>query len=141
MTDEQPEDQPAQTYWAVVLHPDGTFATEEHATLEELAARLKTLIDQDVSVSCFHGTRLPISKPPLRYLMAPTGNIALFNVPNAPEPDDSGYLGVDPIHMQDPPQLKMPNTKTTTPGNDEFFDDANDDVMGVFDGVLPDPDS
>ena len=129
-------------YFAVVLHSDGAFVTEQFDSVAALVARLRELVDKDVSVACFTGARLAISKPPLRYLMTPEGNHALFEVPQEPEPDDTGYLGVDPIHMEDPPQLKMP--QAARPGTDmpdEFFGDNNDNVIGVFDNVLPDPDS
>lgn len=130
------------SYFAVVLHSDGAFVTEQFDSITALVSRLRELVNKDVSVSCFAGARLAISKPPLRYLMTPDGNHALFEMPREPEPDDTGYLGVDPIHMGDPPQLKMPQgARPTTGAPDEFFDDSNDNVMGVFDNVLPDPDS
>lgn len=133
---------PPERFYAVVLHSDGVFATEEFDSVEAMVARLKSLVDQDVSVSCFGGTRLSISKPPLRHLLTPWGNHPLFEFPENLEPDDSGYLGVDPINMQDPPQLKMPQqSRAATGAPDDFFDDSNDSPMGVFDSVLPDPDS
>lgn len=129
-------------FYAVMLHSDGRFLTEEFDDVDALTTRLKTLIDQDVSVSCFMGARLPISKPPFRHLLTPWGARPLFDVPETLEPDDSGYLGVDPINLQDPPQLKMPAQNKPAPGApDEFFDDSEDKVLGVFDDVLPDPDS
>lgn len=129
-------------FYAVVLHSDGRFATEEFDDVDALSARLKTLIDQDVSVSCFMGARLPLSKPPFRHLLTPWGPRPLFDVPQTLEPDDTGYLGVDPINLQEPPQLKLPNQKRPGTGApDEFFDDSDDKVLGVFDDVLPDPDS
>lgn len=129
-------------FYVVVLHSDGRFSTEEFDDVDVLVARLKALIDQDVSVSCFQGSRLPISKPPFRHLLTPWGAKPLFDVPQELEPDDTGYLGVDPINLQDPPQLKMPNANRPAPGSpDEFFDDSEDKVLGVFDDVLPDPDS
>lgn len=142
ITPPPPETQAA--FFAVVLHSDGAFTTEQFSSVAALVARLRELVDKDVSVSCFSGTRLQISKPPLRYLMTPEENYALFEVPETPEPDDTGYLGVDPIHMGDPPQLKTsPAARAAAGPNtpDEFFDDSNDNVMGVFDNVLPDPDS
>jgi len=143
MADEsqEPVEQPDKFY-AVVLHSDGRFLTEEFDTADDLVERLKALTDQDVSVSCFMGARLPISKPPFRHLLTPWGAKPLFNVPATLEPDDTGYLGVDPINLQDPPQLKMPTQNRPAPGSpDEFFDDGDDKVLGVFDDVLPDPDS
>lgn len=141
---EEPQDavETPDKFYAVVLHSDGRFSTEEFADSDLLAARLKKLIDQDVSVSCFQGARLPISKPPFRHLLTPWGAKPLFDVPQELEPDDTGYLGVDPINLQDPPQLKMPPQSRAAPGApDEFFDDSDDKVLGVFDDVLPDPDS
>lgn len=141
MTDEKKDN---KTYYAVVLHPDGVFGVEKFDDIDALTTRLKTLIDHDVSVACFEGARLPISKPPFRHLQTSDGKwLPLFDI-NAKnlEPDDTGYLGVDPIIMQAPPQIKLgkgvPVTQNT---DDEFFDDTADNVLNVFDEILPDPDS
>jgi hypothetical protein len=69
--------------------------------------------------------------------------IPLFVLPEKLEEDDTGYLGVDPIHLADPPQLKVPQgTKQVPAGDDdEFFSDDSGGALGVFDSVLPDPDS
>lgn len=133
---------PPDKYYAVILQNDGVFVTEEFDSIDELVARLKQLVDKDVSVACFGGTRFAISKPPLRHLLTPWGNHQLFDMPTDLEPDESGYLGVDPIALQDPPQLKMPQQpRANTGASDDFFDDGNDGTLGVFDSVLPDPDS
>lgn len=129
-------------FYAVILHPDGSFATETFATVAELSARLKELVNRDVSVSCFKGARLSISKPPLRYLMTPDGNIPLFDTEPVIEPDDSGYLGVDPAHLEDPPQLSVPPVGRPVTSSDEFFsDDDEGAAINIFDNALPDPDS
>ena len=137
------EDKNANTlkFHAVVYSADGDITIESFETAEALAARLKALIDHDVSVFPFMGDRLYISKPPMRYLMTPSGNIPLFEVKKDNlEPDDTGYLGMDPIHFEDPPQIKVQPVKPASAA-DEFFDDNTDDTLGVFDSVLPDPDS
>jgi hypothetical protein len=128
-------------FYTVILHPDGSFGTETFASLAEMTERLKDLINRDVSVSCFKGTRLAISKPPLRYLMTPEGNIPLFSADVAIEPDDSGYLGVDPAHLEDPPQLSVPPVGRPTTASDEFFSDDDGETINIFDNALPDPDS
>lgn len=128
-------------FYAVILHPDGSFATETFPTVEEMTARIKELINRDVSVSCFKGARLNISKPPLRYLMTPDGNIPLFDTAPIIEPDDSGYLGVDPAHLEDPPQLSVPTAGKSVTQTDEFFSDDEGDTINIFDNALPDPDS
>ena len=135
------EPRPADLFYAVVLHADGTFATEQFESVELLAARLKELINHDVSVSCFTGARLHVSKPPMRYLITPAGNVPLFDTDPAIEPDDSGYLGVDPAHLEDPPQLTVPPVGRPTPATDEFFSDDEGDAINLFDNALPDPDS
>lgn len=127
-------------YHAVILQHDGNFVTETFATLPELATRLKTLIDKDVSVSCFKGTRLQISKPPYRYLITPDANIALWDVPETIEPDDTGYLGVDPAHLEGPPQIAQPQADPDTQP-DEFFSDDTIEARNIFDDALPDPDT
>lgn len=124
----------------VILTPDGEFKTEVFATLDELTARLTELIDKDVSVSCFAGIPLPISKPPFRHLMTPHGNKPLFAAPTDElEADATGYLGVDPIHVFPPASIQAP--VKARPAEDEFFDDEVSDTIDVFNRMLPDPDS
>lgn len=133
-----------EKFYAVILHPDGDFKVEAYDELAELVDRLKALIDKDVSVFSFAGVQLKISKPPFRHLLTPQGPQPLFDVPaGALEADDTGYLGVDATHLAPPPVLKTPNgSKALAPDGDEFFDDENNDTgLGVFDSVLPDPDS
>ena len=132
----------AVKYYAVVLHIDGTLAAEEFETEQELVARLKALVDRDVSVFSFSGSRLHISKPPFRHLLTAAGPIPLFDIPKENfEPDETGYLGVDPAHLEDPPEIKTPGVnKSSTPTN-EFFSDDDENVINVFDNILPDPDS
>lgn len=133
---------PLVKYYAVVLHIDGTLAAEEFETLQELVARLKALVDRDVSVFSFAGSRFHISKPPFRHLLTTDGPVPLFDIPKENlEPDETGYLGVDPAHLEDPPEIKTPSVnKSSTPTN-EFFADDDENVINVFDNILPDPDS
>jgi hypothetical protein len=126
-------------YHVVILHANGDFATESFPSAAALALRLRELIDRDVSVSCFKGARLKISKPPYRYLLTPDANIALYDVPENPEPDDTGYLGVDPVHLEGPPQIKSATINTAQP--DEFFSDDTHEIRNIFDDALPDPDA
>lgn len=133
---------PASKYYAVVLTADGDTRVEEYDSAAALAIRLKELIDRDVSVFPFFGQRCHISKPPFRYLMTPDANIALFDAPEDKlEPDESGYLGVDPVYFEGPPQVKMPAARNPDSPADEFFDDSTEDVAGIFDNILPDPDA
>jgi hypothetical protein len=135
------EDKKTPPCHVVIMTSDGDLNVETLPDLPALAVRLKELIDHDVSVFAFSGDRLHISKPPLRYLMTPEGNIPLFDVKvDNLEPDDTGYLGVDPIHLEKPPQIKIPAPKPVAAA-DEFFDDNSGDALGVFDSILPDPDS
>jgi hypothetical protein len=127
-------------FYAAILYPDGDYRVEQFDTAEELAAKLKSLIDKDVSVFNFAGVQLKVSKPPFRHLLTPWGSTPLFNAETNMEPDESGYLGVDPIHLAEPPQLSAPNASRAMP-DDDFFDDKDDNSLGVFDNVLPDPDS
>lgn len=132
----------ATRYFAVVLDSAGEFTTEAFDAPEQLVARLKTLINQDVSVACFSGAHMPVSKPPFRHLQLPDGTWApLFDIAvDKLEADTSGYLGLDPIVIQGPPQIKV--SKANLPnGDDDFFDDQPEDILGAFDEILPDPDS
>ena len=131
------------SFHAAVLQSDGTFGVESFARLEDLAARIKALIDRDVTVFAFSGDRLHISKPPFRHLLVPGGEpVPLFDLPQDLEPDETGYLGVDPINLQGPPEIKSVAGGKLSDTTDEFFSDDNGgNVMGVFDNVLPDPDS
>jgi len=129
------------SFHVAILSSQGTYFTESFETQEELVARLKTLVNQDVSVFAFRGERLKISKPPFRHLLIPgAAPVALFDVPAELEEDETGYLGVDPINQDEPPQLKVPQPGRA-PAAEPFFGDDDGDAMGVFDNVLPDPES
>lgn len=139
-----PAEAPETKFYLVILHPDGDLSLEEHDTLQELVGRIKALVNQDVSVFSFSGTQLRISKPPFRHLITPWGPQPLFELDDKNlEPDDTGYLGSDPIHLADPPVIKTPDaSKALTNSADDFFDDESDATgLGVFDSVLPDPDA
>lgn len=129
-------------FYAVILSPEGDFNVEEFDELEKLTARLKELINRDVSVFSFAGVRLNISKPPFRHLLTPWGNTPLFDIsPDSLEPDETGYLGVDPVHLEAPPEIKTPSAPKSSVNSGDFFSDEDDGSLNVFDGVLPDPDS
>lgn len=134
----------ALNYYAAVLKPTGEYQTHAFDTLEELVAFVRSLVDHDTSVFCFAGTQLKISKPPLRYLLTPWGPQPLFDAPDTDklEPDDTGYLGVDPVYFEDPPQIKMPQQRAPNSGTaDEFFSDDDSGGENIFDTILPDPDN
>jgi hypothetical protein len=129
-------------YYAVILSPEGDFRVEEFDTLEKLSARLKELVNRDVSVFSFAGVRLNISKPPFRHLLTPWGNMPLFDISaDSLEPDETGYLGVDPVHLESPPEIKTPSAPKSSVNSGDFFSDEDDGSLNVFDSVLPDPDS
>lgn len=133
---------PVNKYYAVILTAEGDTRVEEYESVAAMAVRLKELIDHDVSVFPFYGQRCYVSKPPFRYLMTPGANIALFDVQEDKlEPDDTGYLGMDPVYFEGPPQIKVQAPRSPDAKADEFFDDASDDVAGIFDNILPDPDA
>ena len=139
---DEPHSIETQRYYAAMLTADGEFKVEEFDNLEKLTARLKELVDRDVSVFSFAGTRLAISKPPFRHLLTPWGNLPLFDIKQDElEPDDTGYLGLDPIHLEAPPEIKSPTTSKSSVNSGDFFSDEDDGSLNVFDGVLPDPDS
>lgn len=128
------------SFHLAILQSDGGYFAEECETLDALVARVKELTNKDVTVFAFAGQRLKISKPPMRHLLVPGREpIPLFDLPTDFEEDDTGYLGVDPVNMDDPPQLRVPN-KSAPPAPDMFGDD-DDGGLDVFGGVLPDPDS
>jgi hypothetical protein len=128
-------------YYAAILSPEGDFTVEEFDALDKLAARLKELVDRDVSVFSFAGVRLAVSKPPFRHLLTPWGNLPLFDIQKDNlVPDETGYLGVDPVHLEAPPEIKTPASKSSV-NSGEFFSDDDDGTLNVFDSVLPDPDS
>jgi hypothetical protein len=129
-------------FYAAILHADGTYTVEEFIELAQLVARVTALIDHDVSVFSFAGTRLQISKPPFRHLLTPWGPQPLFAPPAENlEPDETGYLGLDPIHLEGPPEIKAAQSPKGNAQSDEFFQDDDDNVLNVFDNALPDPDS
>jgi hypothetical protein len=75
-------------------------------------------------------------------LLTPTGPVPLFDI-NADklEPDDTGYLGVDPAYLETPPEIKVPGVRTASTPTDEFFSEDDENTLNVFDNILPDPDS
>lgn len=135
------ENRAADLFHVVILHPDGAFSAEVFDTVDALANRLKTLINHDVSVACYQGHRINISKPPMRYLMTPDGNVPLFDTDVPVEPDETGYLGVDPAHLEEPPQLGVPTAQKPGVAPDEFFSDDDGETINIFDNALPDPDN
>jgi hypothetical protein len=140
-TDKQPAK--GTKFYAVILHANGDFGVETFDALDNLVNRIKALVDKDVSVFSFSGHLLPVSKPPFRHLLTPWGPKPLFDLqPDELEIDDTGYLGADPIHLSDPPALKQPRAPGAIENADDmFFDDAEDQSIGAFDDVLPDPDN
>ena len=66
VTNMSDEPQP-QLFHVSILHADGTFGVESFMTVDEAAARLRELINKDVSVAFFKGVRLNVYKPPKRY--------------------------------------------------------------------------
>jgi hypothetical protein len=134
-------DLPDIKFYAAILHSDGDYSVEQFDTADALASRLKELIDKDVSVFNFAGTQLKISLPPFRHLLTPWGAKPLFAVNTTDlEPDESGYLGVDLIHLTDPPALQTPKQSNAI-SDDDFFENKEDTSFGVFDDILPDPDN
>lgn len=128
-------------FYAAVLTPDGTYTVQEFGTLDALQAHLAELVDRDVTVFSFAGVQLKVSKPPFRHLLTPWGAKPLFTVPTENfEEDTSGYLGLDPVHLEGPPQVRVPPSKPSSAG-DEFFSDDGDNVTNIFDTILPDPDN
>ena len=128
------------SFHLAVLQPDGSYFTESFDTLPALVTRLKELVDKDVSVFSFVGPRMHISKPPFRHLLTPWGNHALYDVPDALEPDNTGYLGVDPIGLSAPAEIK-PTAQFRQQHTQDIFSDDGGVGLNVFDDVLPHPDS
>lgn len=142
--DAKEKEENTSKFYAVILHPDGDFKVEAYDDLAALVTRLKELVDKDVSVFSFSGVQLKLSKPPFRHLLTPWGPQALFDIQTDKfEEDNTGYLGVDPVHLAGPPVLKSPDvSKELGQDADEFFDDDSSETgLGVFDSVLPDPDN
>jgi hypothetical protein len=146
MADEQqqPEQPKIDTvrFYAAILTPEGSYTVQDFETLEELQTRIADLVDKDVTVFSFAGVQLKVSKPPFRHLLTPWGAKPLFTVPTENfEEDTTGYLGLDPVHFEAPPQVRVPTAKQSSAAGDEFFSDDGDNVTNIFDTILPDPDN
>lgn len=128
-------------FYAVVLNAAGDYFVETFNTLEDLQARMAALVDSDVSAFSFVGQQLKVSKPPYRHLLTPWGDKPLFSIPETLEPDESGYLGADPAHLEAPPEIQTNRRPGMASGDEEFFPEDNDNTFNVFDRMLPDPDS
>lgn len=132
---------PELKFYAAVLTADGDYTVHTFDTLEALTAQVAELVDKDVTVFSFVGQQLKVSKPPFRHMLTPWGPKPLFAIPETLEPDDTGYLGVDPIHLESPAELPAPRNINKAESGDEFFSDDDDNVLDVFNKILPDPDS
>jgi hypothetical protein len=132
-----------QQYHVAILQATGDFGVESFDTLEQLTARIKELLNTDVYVACFHGARVMISKPPMRYLMLADAKVPLFDVPALEnlEPDDTTYLGADPAILEGPAEIALPQKPKASEDSENFFSDDTDGIVNVFDSILPDPDS
>lgn len=141
--EEKNDNKKSSAFYAAVLDSDGTYSVREFATVEDLRNELRELLGHDVSVFCFQGVRLKISKPPLRYLMTPDGNHPLFDPPGDEiEEDTTGFLGMDPANFEEPPEIKQPVSRSRgSSAADEFFSDDDADGDNIFDSILPDPDT
>jgi hypothetical protein len=128
-------------FYAAVLTATGEYTVQTFDTLDALTARVAELVDRDVTVFSFVGQQLKVSKPPFRHLLTPWGAKPLFAIPENLEPDDTGYLGVDPVHLESPPELPTAKNINKAESGDEFFSDDDDNVLDVFNKILPDPDS
>lgn len=84
------------TYILAIVPETGVLRHETFSDESELVLRLRALEDsgEEISISISVGYRLQISKPPLRYLVAPWGRTPLFD-PLAEELtlEDDGFLG------------------------------------------------
>lgn len=79
-----------------LLPESGIMRHESYTDEVALAARIRELLntDEEVAVSLSFGFRLGISKPPLRYLVTPWGNLPLFDpLPAQLDIEDDGFLG------------------------------------------------
>lgn len=129
-------------YYAAILTADGDYTVQDFDTLEALQARLIELIDRDVTVFSFAGVQLKVSKPPFRHLLTPWGAKPLFAAPTDNfEEDSSGYLGLDPVHLEAPPAVNVAPPRAPSGAGDEFFSDDSDSATNIFDTILPDPDN
>tara|TARA_Y100001973_G_C5204622_1_gene340537 strand:- start:1814 stop:2194 length:381 start_codon:yes stop_codon:yes gene_type:complete len=84
----KPESNEAPLYYLVIYAETGNPAIESYTSIEEMAERLKTLINEDVTVLPFCGRRLYISEGSMKFLWddGHSPPIPLFTVPT---PDDS----------------------------------------------------
>jgi hypothetical protein len=126
-------------YYAAVLTATGALETRSFDTPEMLVEYLRELVDHDVSVACFAGTKLGVSKPPFRHLITPWNAYPLFAAQsNNFEEDTSGYLGLDPVHLEAPPTIAVQPSRSSVV-EDEFFSDGDDEAIDIFSSRLPEP--
>ncbi len=109
------------SYLLTVVPEDGILRFENLATEDELKFRIRQLLDsgEEVAISVSVGYQLRISKPPLRHLVTPWGNLPLFD----PLPPDltletDGYIG---------PRYEAPALMTDPPDTDDLTGDDEED--------------
>lgn len=87
--------QDAQTpKFSMIVFEDGAFSIKQFENMPDFLVALKKLLGADAHVFPFIGYRLPVSAPPLQYLVRPAGDpIPLFDVPSTLVLLEDGYLG------------------------------------------------
>lgn len=99
--------------FSMVVFEDGDFRIKQCDTIEEFTREVKKLLGGDVHVFPFIGYRLPLSKPPLQYMVQPAGEpIPLFDVPSTLTLIEDGYLGgeIEIAHLPVTPNASANNS-------------------------------
>jgi len=82
--------------WHVISVDDSDVAVASFDDVGDAVERLRVLEQSAAAVRpfIFYGERVPISKPPYRYLLVPDGPpVPLFDAPAALDPDDDPVVG------------------------------------------------
>ena len=112
---------PDQTFIMVVVPDDAPPTLEQFDSVELLQARIGVLLEQDVHLFPFLGTRLGISKGPNRHLITPFGVLPLYTIPNVDqlELEDDGFVGKSRDIYQAPQSAAEPTEAVEGDEDDE----------------------
>lgn len=101
----------------------GDAGVHEFDNIDDLVSKIREYEGEDVTLFPVMGWRMRISKPPMRYLLTPFGNLPLFEMPTLDNvSDDDAYMGEATVPMTAP--TSSPDERGATPEDEDVIWDS-----------------